>query len=93
MNANDFYLRVISGLGATTSPHINVADVKATIMYKPEKLEQYRIGSLLASHQSLLLGLQKELIKMARIKTALMQDLLTGKVRVTPLLNNEVQDE
>jgi type I restriction enzyme S subunit len=26
------------------------------------------------------------LIKLSRLKTALMQDLLTGKVRVTPLL-------
>lgn len=28
MNAPDFYLRITSGLGSTTSPHINIADVQ-----------------------------------------------------------------
>jgi type I restriction enzyme S subunit len=30
-----------------------------------------------------------ELVKLAQLKTGLMDDLLTGRVRVTPLLNPE----
>ena len=48
--------------------------------------EQYRIGAILDSNQSRIDGLLMNRKKLFKIKTALMQDLLTGKVRVTPLL-------
>ncbi len=50
--------------------------------------EQIRINKLLDRLDDNLSGLQKRLIKLNIQKTGLMQDLLTGKVRVTELLKD-----
>jgi type I restriction enzyme, S subunit len=88
MNAADFYLQSVSGLGATTSPHINVADVRHTLIRRPLTSEQVSIGSHLAAQHNQLRATIDGLSKLRYLKTALMQDLLTGKKRVTALLNN-----
>lgn len=86
MNEKDFYLRAVSGLGATTSPHINVKDIRKALVKKPYKNEQKNIGTILATHHNQLRINQDFFLKLSRLKTALMQDLLTGKKRVTDLL-------
>lgn len=55
----------------------------------PEFEEQVRIVSALDSISSLVLAEQRHLDKLRRHKAALMHDLLTGKVPVTPLLAAE----
>ena len=48
--------------------------------------EQKRISKVLSSTDVTLQRFQASLLKLASLKTGLMQDLLTGKKRVTPLL-------
>ena len=88
MNANDFYLRAVSGLGATTSPHINVADIRRTLIRKPPPLEQRILGTRLSAQHRQLRASGANLSKLSLLKTALMQDLLTGKKHITGLLGN-----
>lgn len=85
MNCHDFYVRVASGLGATTSPHINVKEIRKTIIKRPRTSEQKMIGSALFAQHSQLMTNQKKLSKLLRLKTSLIQDLLTGNKRVTPM--------
>jgi type I restriction enzyme, S subunit len=89
MNAEDFYVRAVSGLGATTSPHINVKDIRKAQIKRPHTIEQKRIGKMLSMQHDQLRTNQGHLLKLSRLKTGLMQDLLTGKRRVTALLSNK----
>jgi type I restriction enzyme, S subunit len=84
MNAEDFYLGAVSGLGATTSPHINVKDIRKAQIKRPHTSEQRKIGRSLSMHHNQLRTNQERLLKLSRLKTGLMEDLLTGKKRVTP---------
>jgi type I restriction enzyme S subunit len=86
MNNPSFYNRIITGLGATTSPHINVGDIKKALILRPTPEEQTAIGQLLSSQTEYLNSIKNQIEKLKRLKTALMQDLLTGKKRVAPLL-------
>ncbi|PZV09912.1 MAG: hypothetical protein DCF22_17800 [Leptolyngbya sp.] len=88
MNADDYYRRAIKGLGATTSPHINVKDIKLTPMRCPPSQEQKTIGKVLAQHHYDYAANLNMLSKLSRLQMGLMQDLLTGNVRVTALLND-----
>ncbi|NCC62842.1 MAG: restriction endonuclease subunit S [Verrucomicrobiae bacterium] len=68
-----------------------VIGVKQSVFRKvifsfPKKDEQDRITRIFDSHKNLVAHEKAQLAKLRRQKTALMQDLLTGKVRVTPLL-------
>ena len=56
----------------------------------PEIKEQNKISNLLEAIDKNLQSNRSELSKLKHIKTGLMQDLLTGKVRVTHLLEQEV---
>lgn len=51
--------------------------------------EQKRIIQMIAGSEAALLSSSTHLTKLRSLKTALMQDLLTGKKRVTPLLESE----
>lgn len=67
---------------------INIAEVKRLTLGIPDKLEQERIAKILiASNESLNIA-RMQLDKLTYKKNGLMQDLLTGKVRVTELLKS-----
>jgi type I restriction enzyme, S subunit len=73
-----------------------VIGVKQSVFRKvlfpfPKKDEQFRIVRILDSHNDLAMYEKTQLAKLRRNKTALMQDLLTGKKRVTRLLELEGQ--
>jgi type I restriction enzyme S subunit len=53
---------------------------------RPDLLEQARISVVLDQQESMSITLKNELLKLRSLKIALMQDLLTGKKRVTALL-------
>ena len=61
-------------------------------MASPSPREQRDIVQVLDTYTSMMSRLQVEMNKQSRLKTALMQDLLTGKVRVTPLLTEAEVD-
>ncbi len=70
----------------TTNPHMNVADVRKLRLPAPSVEEQFQIASCLndieARHEE-----EAALLNKLRLqKSGLMDDLLTGRVPVTPLL-------
>lgn len=83
MNTDWFYRRVISGLGATTSPHINVGDIRKQALLRPSREEQERIGLQLSTLQAKLEQDGIDAKKLRSVKRGLMHDLLNGQVSVT----------
>jgi type I restriction enzyme S subunit len=81
-----FYRRVNAGLGATTSPHINVGDIRKALILRPPSYEQQLIGGILAAQDGLRLTNKALLVKFTRVRSGLMHDLLTGQVSIAPLL-------
>ncbi|MDA3898555.1 MAG: restriction endonuclease subunit S [Desulfobacteraceae bacterium] len=82
MNLPYFYRRVVKGLGATTSPHVNVGDIKNIMTYRPPEKEQVFIGKSIKTVQAKLLTEELYRKKLITQKSGLMHDLLTGKVPV-----------
>jgi type I restriction enzyme S subunit len=71
----------------SAQPGLNLKDVEKFLVKLPEKREQEKISNYLSEID---LGLEKEkdeLLKLHKLKTGLMQDLLTGKVRVDALMS------
>lgn len=89
MNMPSFYRQVIKGLGATTSPHVNVGDVKKILVPNPSAAEQYRIGELIEKVHQQVATEKDSLEKLYRKKRGLAQDLLSGAVAIR--LSNTAQ--
>ncbi|MCT7958992.1 restriction endonuclease subunit S [Laspinema palackyanum] len=95
---SDFLLSVIlgekfSGYAESVSdrsgfPKINRSELAAYQIVLPDELEQGRISETAKQIQYKNESDHANLKKLLILKTGLMQDLLTGKVRVTPLLEN-----
>ncbi|GAB4181364.1 MAG: hypothetical protein Tsb002_01320 [Wenzhouxiangellaceae bacterium] len=83
MNTAWFYRRVVSGLGATTSPHVNVGDIRNQLLLRPSRDEQERIGLQLTTTQAKLAADETEVRQFQALRSGLMSDLLTGRVHVT----------
>ena len=82
MNHPYFYKRVVRGLGATTSPHVNVGDIKSILTPVPLKAEQEFIGKALKRIHNRIFQEEITKQKLQKQKSGLMHDLLTGKVPV-----------
>jgi type I restriction enzyme S subunit len=67
---------------------LNLPTVCSLLFPKPAYAEQERIAEVMDESVRRLDHLKQNRIKLKAIKTALMQDLLTGKKRVTELLND-----
>ena len=67
-------------------PQINNKHLYPLIFAIPDLDEQNSIVTQIQQLEKLLNGSFQQILKLRSLKTALMQDLLTGKVRVTPLL-------
>lgn len=65
---------------------IDLADLLSHPIALPELAEQNRILEALGTHEAVLLGEVETAKKLRLLKQGLMEDLLTGQVRVTPLL-------
>jgi type I restriction enzyme, S subunit len=70
----------------TTFIDINIGDLRKICVLLPSKTEQELIADKLDKIQSSFHIYQTELSKLQSIKTGLMQDLLSGKVRVNNLM-------
>jgi type I restriction enzyme S subunit len=66
----------------TTRPRVNLRQVRELRIPCPLRAEQERIGNILSSIQGNIHSNERHLEKLTRVKFGLMQDLLTGKVRV-----------
>jgi len=71
----------------TTFIDINIADLRMIIVLLPSKTEQDLIADKLDKIQTSFHKYNTELSKLKSIKKGLMQDLLSGKKRVTHLIN------
>ncbi len=77
------YTLLISG---SAQPKLNQRNLRLLELPMPPEPEQARIGVILSAQKECRRCHTDRLSKLQRIRAALMQDLLTGKVRVTPLL-------
>jgi type I restriction enzyme S subunit len=68
---------------------LNLPTVKNLLVPTLEIAEQKRIAKILEANFYSMRQYQIQLHKLRSLKTALMQDLLTGKIRVTPLMNKK----
>jgi len=73
------------------SPSLNRNDIHPLLVGIPNSTEQRKIVRVLSECDKSLTGFSEELEKNKRRKTGLMQDLLTGNVRVTALLNDRAK--
>ena len=77
------YTLLISG---SAQPKLNQRNLRLLELPMPPELEQARVGAILSTQEEWCRWHDDRLLKLQRIKTGLMQDLLTGKVSVAPLL-------
>lgn len=68
------------------SPSLNRNDVHPLIVGRPTRDEQVLIVAVASAHETVTHRTSLELAKLKQLKLSLMDDLLTGRVRVTPLL-------
>ncbi len=66
----------------TKMPRAELSTVMDTVIVKPPTEEQIKIGKIIKTIDDSLMTKQDKLSSLLNIKKALMQDLLTGKVRV-----------
>ncbi len=67
---------------------LNLPTIRSLLVASPSLGEQRHIAKVLDANARRIAGFQAELNKQSHLKTALMQDLLTGKVSVSPLLTD-----
>lgn len=75
-------LRFDNLVGGTTNPHLNVGDVKKFDFAFPSLEEQNKIEVCISSIRKFIDNNNINLTKFQSLKAGLMQDLLSGKVRV-----------
>ncbi len=75
----------------TTNPHLNVSEVKRFEIPLPSAEEQTLIADRISSLEDRIQFERAQLEKLLQQKSGLMDDLLTGRVRVTPLLESVQQ--
>ena len=88
---SNFLKRVSQFSAKGTVDSVRLAMISEMYVIKPRPKEQERIAEIMLKTEKIINELEKELDKLKKLKTALMQDLLTGKVRVTHLLQKEAE--
>ena len=68
---------------------LNLPTIRSLLVASPPLDEQRHIAKVLDANTERISGFKAELDKQSHLKTALMQDILTGKVSVAPLLAKE----
>ena len=85
---SDFFQRYLANAEVgTTRAELSIKNLRQLVAVVPQRDEQDEIVSRLASLERDWSKAQEQLAKYRAIRTALMQDLLTGRKRVTPLLD------
>lgn len=70
----------------STVGHLNIIQFRELVVAVPNVLEQEKISALISNSDDVVKDFQKQLSKLQSLKTGLMQDLLSGKVRVNHLI-------
>lgn len=82
MNSADFHDQIIPFVTGTKVSSISKASLCSLIIRYPETPEQETIAEVLANIDNSIVALQIKLLKAQKIKQGMMQQLLTGKVRL-----------
>ena len=82
MNSADFHDQIIPFVTGTKVSSISKASLCSLIICYPETPEQETIAEVLANIDNSIVALQIKLLKAQKIKQGMMQQLLTGKVRL-----------
>ena len=78
---------ILAEIKGTTFAEITLADLRQVSLAAPmDILEQRQIGQKVQACEGSIRSEHRQLEKLRAQKTGLMDDLLTGRVRVTPLL-------
>ncbi len=85
--------QVLRMQGGLAQQHFNVGELKNLLVALPSSKEQERMESALFAQQAQVYSEGAQLLKLKALKTGLMQDLLTGKVRVKVDESEEATDE
>lgn len=83
---------IVSSKQSTNLASINKTQLLGFPIIKPELIEQHRIINVLDNYSNLLKDHETNLSKLQSIKTGLMQDLLSGKVRVNHLMDEKAKN-
>jgi type I restriction enzyme, S subunit len=68
--------------GVTSQPSLNMSNIREILVSVPEIHEQKRIGKIFKNFDEQIYGIKGKIFSLTCLKKSLMQDLLTGKVRV-----------
>lgn len=83
--------RMIADAGGSTIKHIYISKLGNMAVPKPSKPEAEAIAAAVAGTEARLAADEAGLAKLLRLKAGLMDDLLTGRVRVTKLLESTAE--
>lgn len=87
MNSEIFELQKTTVMFGSAQQQLTVAQIKKFICIFPKsKTEQQKIADILSSQDEKIEAVQTKLTKLKSLKASLMQDLLSGKKRVTKLM-------
>lgn len=87
---SDFFNKNITNVfNGGVQNFISLNTVRQLLVLKPSKTEQQKIADILSAQDEKIKALETKLKKLQHLKTSLMQDLLSGKVRVTKLLESK----
>lgn len=75
--------QVLRSQGGLAQQHFNVGALQKLLVALPRLDEQNRIAAILDAHDARIRAEERELAKLRQIKRGLMDDLLSGRVRVT----------
>ncbi|MNR06505.1 Type I restriction modification DNA specificity domain protein [compost metagenome] len=76
----EMVMKLVSG---STVYHLYGSDMKDLIVEYPKtKEEQTRIATILSDMDAVLIGLEEKLEKAKQVKLGMMQELLTGRIRL-----------
>lgn len=84
MNSPIVVERAKADVGGSASPHVNIGSIRKFMVPCPPREEQQEIGRLLSLLEQTVCDSEAAAVSLSRLKQVLMQDLLTGRVRVTP---------
>jgi len=91
-DSGEFLIQLGALSAGTGLAHIHLEHFRKFLIRRPSTDEQERIFRVVHEQKGVLTELKFNLRKLIRQKTGLMQDLLTGKKRVTPLLEMDNKD-
>lgn len=91
LNQDAVRLKVIAEATGTTVRHTSPSRIKSCHVARPKLQEQNIAAQQIATADARLKREEANLLKQRQTKSGLMDDLLTGRVRVTPLLESVQQ--